>query len=234
MKVFTLLSIAFLTLPCLCLGQSEEKGKEKQKGMRHIEQSDVWSSLSPQEKEALREALRAVWSDPDVLSARESVNRSANEYQVAIREAIAQHAPESSQLLARITQASAHNANGSRKGLLPPPGGKGKGGPGKGGGTGGGLFKRGGNGMLGQMMTSPMLLEKMTPEQKEKFRKASESARQQGPVVDALAEIKALSKQEDETRKKRHEALKKFRKAYFQAVVEADPTLAELMPKTDR
>ena len=53
----------------------------------------MWDSLSDEEKEKLRTALREVWTDPAVINARDEVKSAAEAYQKEIREAVSKADP---------------------------------------------------------------------------------------------------------------------------------------------
>ena len=181
---------------------------------RKMSDRERWSQLSPEDQKRLREALRTVWSDPKVLSARENVNRSVREYQEAIRETIANQDPETAKLLEKL--------NRGKGGLLP--GGSGMEGAKR-------HYSMISNGRgLDQMLLPPSMIEKMDPEQKKRFMEVSKQARAETEVIAALRAVEGLHKEDEALRRKRFEALRKFRRSYFEAVARIDPELKKFIP----
>ena len=182
--------------------------KERPKG------NSGWEELTKEEQQKLREALRTVWSDPNVLSARENVNRSAKEYHTAVRESIGKKDPATRKLLERVQKSQSGFVQAAM------------------GGSGG--FKKHIHGAsvnrLSQLIAPPGIMEKMSQEQKEKFKEVGAQAKQQPGVVQAIEELKSLSKADEEIRQKKLEAFRKFRRAYFDAIIEIEPTLEQFLP----
>ncbi|MDF1815204.1 MAG: hypothetical protein P1V20_23590 [Verrucomicrobiales bacterium] len=179
----------------------------------HERRESGWSNLPEEDQKKLREALRTVWSDPIVLSARENVNRSAREYQQAVRDTIKKQDPETARLLERVQRDqtgflhTAMGSNGKKKHIHGASVGR-----------------------LSQMVAPPGMLDKMSEEQKQRFKEAATKARQQPDVIGAIEELKALSNQDEEIRRKKLDAFRKFRKAYFDAIAEIDPELKMHIP----
>lgn len=172
-----------------------------------------WSDLSETDQKKLREALRTVWSDPTVVSARENVNRSAHEYRRAVRETIGKQDPETAQLLEKIDRSqsgllqSVMDSGGMRKPHHGPM-----------------------TGRLSQMVAPPHMMDKMTDEQKARFKEAGVKARKKPEVMAALEQMKNLSKEDDQIRVKKMEAFRKFRLVYFESIAEIDPELKSFIP----
>lgn len=171
-----------------------------------------WSELSEADQKKLREALRTVWSDPTVLSARENVNRSALEYHRAIRELIGKQDPATALLLDRVQKNQSGVLNTAigdvrKKHFHPISGAR-----------------------LTQIIAPPAMMERMAEDQKVKFQAAGARAKELPKVVEAIEELKNLSKEDEEIRMKKMEAFRKFRKVYFEAIVEIEPELKALMP----
>ncbi len=171
-----------------------------------------WSELNPEEQKRLRETLRQVWSDPQVLNAREDVSRSAREYQAAVRDAIGRRDPEAAELLQRVSANGSgmlHSLiGGGERGKRPPfPGGRGL-----------------------EHMIPPAALERMEPEYRERFAKASEEAKEDPAVLAAIEKMRDLVRQDEDLRKEKLETLRQLRTAFFEAVVSVDPDLKEVLP----
>ncbi len=178
------------------------------------ERREMWESLSDEEKEKLRTALRDVWTDPAVINAREEVKTATDAYQKAIREAVAKADPSVAGLMAKAEKNS-EGRMGDRIG--GPPGGR------------TGMFRRGGD----YPMSPPGFMEKLSPEEQEKFRKAEAEAKKTPEVQEALEAFKVLGKQDEALRRKRLEAHRQMRQAILNAMVKADPSIKELQDRLE-
>ena len=175
------------------------------------EKAEVWSKLSKEEQEKIRAAVRTVWSDPEVLAAREDVNRSTAEFQEAIRKSIEKQSPETARILKRLHQ------------LVPAT--PGPNGPGR---KGSGLHAAGiprGAGWSLELLPPPQVWETMSAEEKKQFRKAAEAARSASSVASAREELGRLRTEDEKIRRKKFEAFRNYRRAYFDAMIETDPSL---------
>ncbi len=181
-----------LTIPALVLAQDKPKD------------SRGWSDLSEEDQKKLKEALRTVWSDPTVLSARESVNRSAHEYQLAVREMIKKQNPENAILLDRVQKSQ-------------PPGMM-------------QMFLGDGHGAKRPMLTSPAMMERMNDSQRARFKEVEAKAKMNPKVIAAMEELRALGQEDEEIRRKKMEAFRKLRHVQFEAMMEIDPELREFLP----
>jgi hypothetical protein len=194
-----LLALVWLTVPVM---SSPVSAQEKPKDPRS------WSNLSEEEQKKLKEALRTVWSDPTVLSARESVNRSAQEYQLAVREMIKKQNPETAILLDKVQKSQPPGMMqmflGEVHGTKRP--------------------------MHGFGLTPPPMMERMNETQRARFKEAETKAKMRPEVVAAMEELKTLSQEDEEIRRKKMEAFRKLRQAHFEAMMEIDPELKEFLP----
>lgn len=187
------------------------KAEEKQ---TKAELAQAWGELSEDEKKKVREALRTVWSDPKVLSARENVNRSIKEYQMAIKETMSNQDPESASLLEKV-----HSGGGgfltfiSSRGMGPSGGG----------------HKRGQSPRHHEHLLPPHVLDQLTPEQKAQFKRANDRAKMRPEVNAAIEKMRALRKDDEEFRKRQFEAIHTFRKTYFETLIDIDPSLSEFI-----
>lgn len=203
---------AFVSLP-VC-GQEPDEGEKRKRPMgerpRYGDSSahrEKWEKLSEEEREKLKLALREVWADPAVLSAREEVNEATQAFQDAIRVAMTKADPEVAALLKEV-QTPGHGPGSGRPHGRP-------GGP--------GMPKRMGDTPTGP----PAFFEKMTPEEREHFRKVELKAREAESVVAIRKELEGIQKEDDQLRRKRMEVYRKMRKAVLNAMVKEDPSLAE-------
>lgn len=166
-----------------------------------------WDSLSEEERRKLREALREVWTDPAVISAREEVSQASNAYHEAIEAAVAAEDPAVAKLLNRVQAA--------RKGRLHDR-------------IGEDSLTKHGRRRGDYPMGSPGFLEKLSPEEQEKFRSAQEAARESEAVREAREELEALREEDKDLRHRRLAAYKRMREAMHEAMVAADPEIEEL------
>ena len=196
-------------------GAAIAQEKVEKASLKNNGEVSEWQKLSPQDQKKLREALREVWTDPQVISARENVNRSAQEYQEAIRETIASKDPDTAKLLERIQKSRSALPYGERRN--------------------GGAVKRyhsflNGARSLELMLTPPGMMEKLSEQQRARFGNLSKQAREKPEVVQALRELKRIHEEDESIRKRKFEAIQKFRRLYFEALVELEPGLKEFIP----
>lgn len=196
--------------PFVAYGEEEagEKGGPPQKhGMS--EERERWESLSKEEQERLRTALREVWTDPSVLSAREEVRQATEDYQRAVRAAIVKSDPELGRLLSR---AQSHSEGRMQERM------------GSGGFQGGRMgMRRPGEYSMGP----PAFLESLTPEERARFEKAEKAAQASEGVLSAKQQFEALRKEDEALRRKRLDAHRKLRKAILDGMLAEDPALKE-------
>lgn len=172
-----------------------------------------WESLSEKDREKLRVALREVWTDPAVLSAREEVKLASEAYQEAIRQAVAKSDPTLVDLLAKVQEGNEGTISERMKGDGP-----GRFGPGRG---------------FEYPTGPPAFLEKLTAEERVKFKEAEETARNAPKVLEAKKEMEQLRAQDEQIRKKRMEAHLKMRRAVLEAMFEENPELKKLQPRLE-
>lgn len=199
MSRLTLLSILLL-LCCPAFADIENDSKEREK----------WDSLSQEDRERLREALREVWTDPAVLSAREDIKVASEAYQEAIRKAVSNADPTVADLLKEMQTTNEGNMRARVKGDGP-----GRFGP------------RG----LEYSAGPPAFLEKLSPEERELFKAAEKEAQNAASVIAARKEIEALREKDDQIRRQRMEAHLKMRKAVLEVMFAENPELKELQSR---
>jgi len=186
-----------------------DPGTDAESGRR-----EMWESLSEEEKEKLRTALRDVWTDPAVITARDEVKSATEAYQKAIREAVAKADPS---VVGLMTKAEKNIEGRMHDRIGGPPSGR------------SGMFRRG----VDYPISPPGFMEKLTPEERAKFREAEVAAKATPEVKKALAVLKALQKQDEEMRRKRLEAHRQMRQAVLNEMVKTDPSLKELQERLD-
>jgi len=219
------LSLAALCLSLLLVplsGLAEEKeGSAKPRVLekKDREKAQAWESLSPEQREKLREALRGVWTDPAVINAREEVKHATEAYQAAIKAAVERADPSVTDLLSKVQ-------GSGMMGVMPP------GGPGAPGGT-GGPGSPNGSPMRGfdQQIRPPGFLESLSPEAREKFRKTEEEAMNSGAVKAARAELDRIREEDEALRRKRIEAHRKLRKVTVEEMIRIDPAIAPMQKR---
>ena len=110
--------------------KAQENGGIRDKG--ETARLEVWESLSDEQRDKLRQALRDVWTDPAVISAREEVKQAGDAYQESITAAVSRVDPSVAEVMTRIQRSNsgmAHEHIWGRpplaigqggKGVLPP------------------------------------------------------------------------------------------------------------------
>ena len=172
----------------------------------------AWESLDEEQKRKLREALRDVWTDPAVLSAREEVKVASESYQRAIRNAISKVDPSVAEVLKELQSL---NEGRTQERL--------------GGGPGGGphvrmMPRRGGDYPIGP----PSFLENLSEDERERFQKAEKEARESDVVQKVKEELEMIRKEDESLRKRKMEGLRKVRIAVLNEMVQIDPSLEDL------
>jgi hypothetical protein len=212
-----------------------EKMKEKERFRDKGEAArlELWESLSEEQREKLKQALRDVWTDPAVIAAREEVKQAGDAYQEAIKAAVSRADPSVAEVMTRIQRSNsgmAHEHIWGRppmamgpagKGMAQPPHGQGppeKGGPGA---------RRG----FDDQIKPPGFLDNLPPEARAKFRKAEESAMASEVVKAARAELDKISEEDEALRRKRLEAHRRLRKITIDEMERIDPSIAEIRKK---
>tara|TARA_R110000850_G_scaffold64695_29_gene145111 strand:+ start:1473 stop:2183 length:711 start_codon:yes stop_codon:yes gene_type:complete len=193
---------------------SADEGQDaERRGEGSDPKREMWESLTEGEQEKLRNALREVWADPSVISAREDVKQASDAYQNAIRLAVERVDPSVAGSLAKAQKAN----EGHMKERL-----------------GGGLPGRGGiRRPADYPMSPPGFLEKLSTEEREKFRSAEEAAKKTDSVKAAIKALDELAKSDEALRRKRLEAHRRMRQLILDAMVEVDPSLEELQKRLE-
>jgi len=226
---FPVLATAVLLAPGFSPTRAEESTKDGvtkpepskkrvwEKGER--ERLGAWESLSPEQREKLREALRQVWTDPAVINAREEIKHASDAYQAAIKSAVEKADPSVAELLAKV------QIPGGVGGGLP-------GGPGA-------MSLPGGPAVSGagpvrnfdEQIRPPGFLESLPPEEREKFRKAETAALESEAVKAAKAELAKIREEDEALRRKRLEAHRHLRKVTVGEMIRIDPSIAPMQKR---
>lgn len=204
MNRFLLLSILLL-VSCLSFAElraDESVSKEREK----------WESLSQEDREKLREALREVWTDPAVLSAREEVKLASEAYQEAIRNAVGKADPSVAGLLKEMQAVNEGNGRARVKGDGPV---------------------RFGPRGLEYSAGPPAFLENLTPEERELFKEAEQKAQSDKSVIAARKELEALRERDEQIRRQKMEAHQKMRRAVLEVMFADNPELKSLQSRLD-
>ncbi|HRQ89773.1 MAG TPA: hypothetical protein PLA50_13315 [Bacteroidia bacterium] len=170
---------------------------------------DTWASLNPEQRIQLREALRKVWADPAVISAREEVKQASDAYQAAIKAAVERADPSVAELLAKVQGAG--GLEGERRGDGFP-------------GDGAPPARRG----FDEQIRPPGFLDSLAPEAREKFRKAEAAAMKSEAVKEVRDELDAIRKEDEALRRKRLEVHRKLRKVTVGEMIRIDPSIEEM------
>ncbi len=178
-------------------GGKDDKGK-----------NDAWEALTPEQREKLKQALRDVWTDPAVVTARAEVKQASDAYQAAVKAAVSRADPSIADALAKIQRANSGMVHEHIFGR--PPLGMGP--------------KRG----VEDEFKPPGFLDSLPPEAREKFRLAEAEAMKTESVKAARAELESIRHEDEALRSKRLEAYRKLRKAVMDEMVLIDPSLAAL------
>ncbi len=187
---------------------AESRSDEPKKSDR---ESERWEALSEEEREKLKKALREVWADPAVLSAREEVKLASEAYQEAIRSAVGKADPTVVELLKEIQDINEGKTKDRLKGSGP------------------GRFSP--NRGIEFPAGPPAFLEKLTPEEREQFRAAEEKAQSDEGVQAAKKHLEQIRSQDDQLRKRRMEAHLKMRRAVLDAMFKENPELQTLQSR---
>ena len=217
----------------------QEKGGIRDKG--ETARLEVWESLSDEQRDKLKQALRDVWTDPAVISAREEVKQAGDAYQESITAAVSRVDPSVAEVMTRIQRSNsgmAHEHIWGRpplaigqggKGVLPPlhaPGPQEKGGSGS--------QEKGGSGPrrgFDDQIKPPGFLDNLPPEARDKFRRAEAAALDSEVVKAARSELEKIREEDEVLRRKRLEAHRKLRKITIDEMERIDPSIAEIRKK---
>lgn len=206
-----LITGVFATLSGSLLAEGPDFLSEKPSDRGDDSRAKLWESLSPEQRDKLREALRNVWIDPAVINAREEVKLATDAYQAAIKAAVSRADPSIAEVMAKIQETNSGLVHEHFSGR-PAMGTAGK------------------SGFEGQIRP-PGFLESVSPEMRQKIKKAEETAMVSAVVIAAKEELNAIRKEGDAQRRKRIDAHRKLRKVTVEEMVRIDPSLVEVQDK---
>lgn len=175
------------------------------------EKEELWRSLSEEDRNKLREALRNVWTDPAVIAARDEVQQASDSYSRAVKNAISRNDPSLVGLLGKLQSGSS--------GIVKDKGGR----PGPG-------FGPPRRKISDQIGMTPML-EKLTDEERKVFRETEAKAREAESVLALREELNSFREKDETLRKERIETYRKLRKALLSEMIKINPEIAELQKK---
>ncbi len=199
------------TAGVMSLSHAEDEGSRGRGDKGEREKSRVWESLSEEQRDQLREALRGVWSDPAVISAREEVRQASDSYQAAVRDAVKRVDPQVAELVVKLQAASEGEVRER---------------------IGGGMHSKFGPRRSGDYpMGPPGYLDKLSDEEKERFKRAQEKARDTEAVMQAKRELDAVQEEDSKLRIRRLAAHRKLRKAMIESMTEVDPGIESLQKR---
>jgi hypothetical protein len=206
-----LITCALVTLSGPLLADEPDFPRMKPGDRGDDARAKMWESLTPEQRDKLREALRDVWIDPAVINAREEVKQATDAYQAAIKAAVSRADPSIAGVMAKIQEANSGAVNDRIAGRPSMgPGGK--------------------PGFEGQIRP-PGFLESISPEMREKIKKAEDAAIATGIVTAAKDELDSIREEDDALRRKRIEAHRKLRKVTVDEMVRIDPSLSEVQAR---
>lgn len=216
-KYSRLLCVLPLAISLLVFSFSGAQAQGPKKGAQHLDEkkSELWESLSEEERKQLKEALRKVWSDPTVISARDEVQQASEAYHRAMKAAISRADPAAGKLLSKMNERGG-GAPGDRMGERRGPGGP---------------FSRRGDRPVGEIMGFPAALEGFSDEERTRFREAESKARAASAVKEVLAELASSRENDDAIRKGRLQLYQKLRKVMLAEMVKIDPEIEALVVK---
>ena len=185
---------------------------------------DPFKDLTPEQREALREAMRQAWNEPAVTEARTELKVAAERYQKVLQNAIERIAPE----LKEPIETMRNSSDSAFKGLTSNP----MGGPRPQGGGPGGRNWRDYDSMV--TMARPSFLEDLSPDLQKAYREGHAAAMENPRVVTALDALRELREQDESMRMKRYEAVRRAHQAIRAAISESYPELKEHFPERNR
>lgn len=210
-------------------GSANERFRDKGEAAR----LEAWQSLSPEQREKLKEALRNVWTDPAVMSAREEVKQAGDAYQESIRAAVSRVDPAMGEVMSKIQRSNSgmahdHIWGSPALGKGEPPKGNSQGqGQGQGPQGGGARGKR----AFDYQIKPPGFLETLPEAEREKFRQAEEMSLDAASVKAARLALDQIRDEDEALRRKRFEAHRTLRKVTLDEMIRIDPSLAEIRKK---
>jgi len=159
--------------------------------------------------------MRAVWSDPEVVSAREEAERSMAAYKETLRKSMERADPGVSDLIKRFRPAPDRRPP-MRKGGRPS--------------------EEGPSEMrsLDQLAVPPGFLEELSQDERERFLAAQATARKSDAVSEVVAELQGVREEDEKLRRRRMAVMWKLRRTIHREMVKSDPSLEEILGRIGR
>ena len=210
--------------------------RQESKGRRpDMERKPVFADMSAEDREALKQALQAVWENPEVMQARDEVKRATETFRMAIRKAVGKENPRVATLVEKM-----HGGGKSREWDKKRPGPpEGRGGRSQNGRPGPAGANERGPGLAGEgrgigsagFMAFPGDFSK---EEKKRLESARQKAMESEAFQQVQKNLRGLLKQGEVLRKKRVEMFQQTRVAMTQAMIEADPEVKPLLERMEK
>jgi len=175
----------------------------------------IWKSLSPEEQEKLKEALRSVWSDPTVISARDEVQQASETYHKAMKAAINRADPSAAKVLGKLHSLSG-GPPGDRKGERRGPGFP---------------LPHRGERSIGESMGFPAALGDFSEVERARFREVESKARETSEVKMIIAELESTREEDEAIRKRKLDLFRELRMTILAEMVKIDPQVEALVAK---
>jgi hypothetical protein len=203
--------------------------QEKPRKDRAYDKKPPLAEMSPEDREAVRKALQAVWENPEVLQARDEVKRATEAFHKAIRKALGQQDPLVAEMVEKMHgggKPGDWENRGSGPGDRPvgkPPvrnerGSRPSGTEGRGIGPAGMLAFHG----------------DYSKEEKAHLEEVRKKAMESEEFKRVQEELKALLKQGEDLRRKRVELFHQTREEITKAMIKVDPEVEPLLERMQK
>lgn len=205
-------------------GQREKPRKE-----RSHDQKPPLADMSPEDREAVKKALQAVWENPEVLQARDEVKRATEAFRKAIRKALGQQDPLVAEMVEKM-HGGGKSGDWEKRG--PGPGERPMGKPPV-------RNERGSrpSGPEGRGIGPAGLLAfhgDYSKEEKAHLEEVRKKAMESEDFKRVQEELKALLKQGEDLRRKRVEMFHQSREEITKAMIKVDPEVAPLLERMQK
>ena len=231
--VFTTLQVAVWAEPTAA---EKKRGAQANKGQGKERKSDKpvkppLGDMSVEDREAVKQALQAVWEAPEVMQARDEVQRATETFRRAIRKAVGQENPRVAALVEKL-----HGGGKSREWDKKRSGPDGRGRPlGR---SGAGSVERGPGMASDGRGIGPAGFMAIPGDFSNEERKRLETARKKAMESEAFQKVqedlRSLLKEGEALRKRRVEMFHQTRVAMTKAMIEADPEIKSLLERMEK
>lgn len=205
------------------------KPQEKPRKERPHDKKPPLADMSPDDREAVKKALQAVWENPEVLQARDEVKRATEAFRRAIRNAVGQQDPQVAEMVEKM-HGGGNSDDWDKKGPGPDgrPVGKAPGwddrGPRPSGTEGRGIGPVGLLAFHGDF----------SKEEKDRLEEVRKKAMESEEFKQVQEELKALLKQGEDLRKQRVEKFHQAREEITKAMIKVDPEVGPLLERMQK